>query len=67
MSAADIRIHLRDLQLERLEAESTGLTTNRIYMADLESEQVEYQHALVDAAIDEVLRLRSDLSRRQYG
>jgi hypothetical protein len=67
MSAADIRIHLRDLQLERLEAESTGLTTNRIYMADLESEQVEYQHALVDAAIDEVLRLRSELSRRQYG
>ena len=67
MSAADIRIHLRDLQLERLEAESTGLTTNRLYMADLESEQVEYQHALVDAAIDEVLRLRSELSRRQYG
>jgi hypothetical protein len=67
MSAADIRIHLRDLQLERLEAESTGLTNNRIYMADLESEQVEYQQALVDAAIDEVLKLRSDLSRRQYG
>jgi len=67
MSAADIRIHLRDLQLERLEAESTGLTTNRLYMADLESEQVEYQHALVDAAIDEILRLRSELSRQQYG
>ena len=67
MSAADIRIHLRDLQLERLEAESTGLTTNRLYMADLESEQVEYQHALVDAAIDEILRLRSELARRQYG
>ena len=67
MSAAEIRIHLRDLQLERLEAESIGLTANRIYMADLESEQVEYQHALLDAAIDEVLRLRSELSRRQYG
>ena len=67
MSAADIRIHLRVLQLERLEAESTGLTNNRIYMADLESEQVEYQQALVDAAIDEVLKLRSDLSWRQYG
>jgi hypothetical protein len=67
MSAAEIRIHLRDLQLERLEAESTGLTKNRIYMADLESEQVEYQQALVDAAIDEVLKLRSGLSRRQYG
>jgi hypothetical protein len=67
VSAADIRIHLRDLQLERLEAESAGLTNNRIYMADLESEQVEYQQALVDAAIDEVLKLRSGLSRREYG
>jgi hypothetical protein len=67
MSAADIRSHLRDLQLERLEAESTGLTNNRIYMADLDSEQVEYQQALVGAAIDEVLKLRSELSRRQYG
>jgi hypothetical protein len=67
MSAAEIRVHLRDLQRERLEAESAGLTNNRIYMADLESEQVEYQQALVDAAIDEVLKLRSGLSRRQYG
>ena len=67
MSAADIRIRLRDLQLERLEAESTGLTRNRIYMADLESEQVDCQHALLDAAIHEALELRSELSRRQYG
>jgi hypothetical protein len=67
MSAADIRNHLRDLQLERLEAEVTGLTGNRTYMADLDSEQAEYQHALVVAAVDEVLRLRSALSRRQYG
>ena len=67
MSAADIRIHLRDLQLERLEAESAGLAKNGIYMADLESEQVEYQQALVDAAIDDVLKLRSGLSRREHG
>jgi hypothetical protein len=67
MSPADIRIHLRDLALERLEAESTGLANNRIYMADLESERAEYEQALVDAVIDEVLRLRSELSRRQYG
>jgi hypothetical protein len=67
MSAAEIRIHLRDLQLERLEAEATGLSDNRLYMADLESEQVEYQRALVDAAIEEALRLRSVLSRRCYG
>jgi hypothetical protein len=67
MSFADIRIHLRDLQLERLEAESTGLTNNRTYMANLESERAEYQQALIGAAIDEVLTLRSELSRRQYG
>jgi hypothetical protein len=67
MSAADIRNRLRALQLERLEAEAAGLTRNRTYMADLDSEQAEYQHALVVAAIDEVLRLRSALSQRQYG
>jgi hypothetical protein len=67
VSAAEIRTHLCDLQLERLEAESTGLTKNRHYMADLESERVDYQRALVNAAIDEVLALRSELSSRQYG
>ena len=67
MSAADIRVHLCDLQLERLEAESSSLKDNRTYMADLESERADYQHALVSAAIGEALKLRSDLSRRQYG
>jgi len=67
MSAAEIRTHLCDLQLERLDAESTRLTSNRAYMAALETEQEEYQQALVAAAIDEVLALRSELSRRQYG
>jgi hypothetical protein len=67
MSAADIRIHLHALQLERLEAESTGLTSNPDYMEDLESEQADYQQALVVAAIEEVLALRSELSWRQYG
>ena len=67
MSAADIRIHLRDLQLERLEAESTGLASNRDYMEDLKSEQADYQQALIVAAIEEVLALRSDLGWRQYG
>ena len=59
MSFADIRIHGRALQLERLEAESTGLTNNWTYMANLESERAEYQQALVGAAIDEVLRRRT--------
>jgi hypothetical protein len=67
MSAADIRNRLRDLQLERLEAESRGLARNRTYMADLDSEQAECQHELVVTAVDEVLRLRSALSWREYG
>jgi hypothetical protein len=67
MSAAEIRSHLCALQLERLEAESTGLVGNRDYMEDLESERADYQQALVAAAIEEVLALRSALSLRQYG
>jgi hypothetical protein len=67
MSANEIRTHLRHLQLERLEAESIGLTANEHYMADLASEQAEYQRALVGAALDEILALRSVLSQRQYG
>jgi hypothetical protein len=67
MSAAEIRHHLCALQLERLEAESSGLVYNRAYMADLESEQADYQHALVAAALEEALALRSALAWRQYG
>jgi uncharacterized protein YfaT (DUF1175 family) len=67
MSAAEIRHHLYALQLERLEAESSGLVHNGAYMADLESEQADYQRALVVAALEEALRLRSTLSWRQYG
>jgi hypothetical protein len=67
MTAAEIRMHLWDLQLERLEAETYGLDGDRANMADLESERVDYQRALVAAALDEVVTLRSELSRRQYG
>jgi hypothetical protein len=67
MSAADIRKHLHNLQLERLEAETRGLAGNQTYMADLDSEQADYQHALIAAALDEAIRLRSALSRRVYG
>jgi hypothetical protein len=67
MSAAEIRIRLCDLQRERLEAESSGLAGNRAYMEDLESERADCQHALIAAALDEVLALRSEFSWRQYG
>jgi hypothetical protein len=67
MSAAEIRVRLCDLQLERLEAESCGLAGNRAYMERLESERADCQRALIAAALDEVLALRSELSWRQYG
>jgi len=67
MSAAEIRMHLRELQLERLEAESYSLDRDRAYLQDLESERIGYQRALVAAALDEILTLRSELSQRQYG
>jgi hypothetical protein len=67
MTAAEIRMHLQDLQLERLEAETHGLDRHRAYMEDLESERIGCQRALVAAALDEILTLRSELSRRQYG
>jgi hypothetical protein len=67
MSAAEIRVRLCDLQLERLEAESCGLADNRAYMEHLNSARADCQRALIAAALDEVLALRSELSRRQYG
>lgn len=67
MSAAEIRCHLCDLQLERLEAESSGLTRDREYMADLLGEQAECQRALIAAALEEILALRSALGWREYG
>jgi len=67
MSAAEIRMHLRELQLERLEAESYGVDRDQAYMHDLESERIGYQRALIAAALEEILTLRSELSQRQYG
>lgn len=67
MSAAEIRMHLRELQLERLEAESYGLDRDQAYMQDLESERIGCQRALVAVALEEILTLRSELSQRQYG
>jgi hypothetical protein len=66
-SAAEIRVRLCELQLERLEAESNGLVRNQTYMADLEAERAEQQEALLQAALLEILELRSDLASRQFG
>ena len=44
-----------------------ALDRDQAYMQDLESERIGYQRALVAAALDEILTLRSELSQRQYG
>ena len=46
MSSLEIRAHLRELAQERMSAEAVGLTSDPAYMADLESEILEYRLAL---------------------
>ena len=67
VAAAEIRARLRELQLERLEAETAGLVQCDAYMADLAAEMAEQQEALVDAMLVEVIALRTELSHRQFG
>lgn len=66
-SVTEIRARLCELQLERLEAESNGLVRCKRYMDDLEAEWADQQEALVRAALDEILALRSELGNRQFG
>lgn len=61
-SAADIRNQLRLLELERLEAASTGLLAVESYKRDLEDEMAERRSAFVIAAVIEIARLRAELS-----
>jgi hypothetical protein len=67
MSAAEIRNHLKLLELERLEAESVGLLRDERYKRDLETEMAECRSAFVVAAVTEIARLRAELSSRQVG
>jgi hypothetical protein len=66
-SVAEIRARLCELQLERLEAESSGLVRCKPYMDDLEAEWADQQEALRRAALEAVLALRSELGNRQFG
>lgn len=67
MYAADIRAHLNRLHLERVAAESAGLTKCAPYMADLEDEISEYRAAFVGAAVTEIAVARGELSGRPVG
>jgi hypothetical protein len=53
--------------MERLEAESNGLVRCKPYMDDFEAEWADQQEALVRAALQEILALRSELGSRQFG
>jgi hypothetical protein len=61
MHSAHIRAQLDRLHLERLEAESAGLTACRPYMEDLEQEIEECRAALVGACVTELALARAEL------
>jgi hypothetical protein len=61
-TAHDILEQLRELYLERAVAKTTGLDSNRPYMADLEQDIVDHQRAAVGAAVTEIATLRAELS-----
>lgn len=67
MFAADIRYHLRLLELERLEADATGLTTCERYMRDLEDEMAACRRALVALAVTEIALSRATVYGRLTG
>jgi hypothetical protein len=67
MSALEIRAHLLELAEERIAAEQAGLTADPAYMADLESEVLEYQRALVGAIVTEIAVSRGELLGRNFG
>jgi hypothetical protein len=67
MSAVEIRARLIALANERFAAEEAGLTADRAYMADLESEVLEYRRALVGAIVTEIAVSRGELVGRNFG
>jgi hypothetical protein len=67
MSPYEMQIQLKHLQAERALASLEGLTTDSIYMADLEDEIANARNAYVVAAVTEIASLRSQLSGLQVG
>ena len=67
MYASEIRAQLELLHLERLNAESVGLTTCEAYMHDLAEEISECRAALVGASVTEIAVARGELYGRLVG
>jgi hypothetical protein len=67
MNSTQIRTQLARLQLERIDAQEVGLTTNETYMADLEEEIFETRAVLVLTAVTELAVARAEESGRLFG
>lgn len=67
MSAAEIRNHLNLLRLERLEADSVGLSDCELFERDLDEEIATYRSAFIGASVTEIALLRAELSGCQVG
>lgn len=67
MSAYEMQFQLKHLQAERALASLEGLTTDPLYMADLEEEIATAHSAYVVAAVTEIASLRGELSGPQVG
>jgi hypothetical protein len=61
MNPNELRARLDQLALERLEAESAGLTSCEPYMRDLEEEICECRVALTGARVTEIAVERAEL------
>jgi hypothetical protein len=67
MNASEIRARLHELHLERLEAESAGLSACAAYMEDLQDEISRCHAAYVGAAVTDLAVARAELSGRLVG
>jgi hypothetical protein len=67
MNACEIRARLHELHLERLEAESAGLSACAAYMEHLEDEISRCHAAYVGAAVTDLAVARAELSGRLVG
>ena len=61
MSAVEVQIHLKELQVERALASTEGLTANATYMSDLDHEIAVTGRAYIGAAVTEIATLRAEL------
>jgi len=60
-TAADARLELQRLMVQRLDAADAGLDGNALYMAELETEIEHSRAAYVGLAVTEIATLRAEL------